>query len=138
MHPHTAYGQHKQRPLSRVDLIITSYRKGIERLERAEGFLAEQRREAALPLLVEAQTIVASLASGMAGNTDASALRFFRLYEFVCRMIADATNDSLRSARRVLTPLLEAFEAVRSEAVALESQGLISPLERERQLQLTV
>ena len=138
MQPHNAYNQHKQRALTRVDLIITSYRKGLDRLERAESLLAEKRPDAARPLLAEAQMIFASLASGMAGTTDEAAINFFRLYEFVCHLITKGAIDDLRTARKVLSPLLEAFESVRDQAVAMEAQGVIPSLDRDHQLQLTV
>jgi flagellin-specific chaperone FliS len=138
MNPYNAYHQHKQRTMTRIDLIITLYRKGLDRLERAEGFLAAERPDAAVPLLAEAQMIVASMASGMAGNTDESALRFFRLYEFVCHKIAQGGLENVRAARKVLAPLLEAFETVREQAATMEAQGLIPPLDRDNQVLMTV
>ncbi len=138
MNPYQAYKQQKQPTLSRVDLIISLYRKGLDRIERAESFLNQNRADAARPLLTDAQLIFASLASGMAGSTDASAINFFRLYEFVCHKITQGAVGDLRAARKVLVPLLEAFESVREQAATMEAQGSIPPLEQERQVLMTI
>ena len=138
MRPHQAYQQHQQSAMPRIDLIIALYRKAMDRLDRAGLLLAAQNPDAARSLLAETHLIVSSLSAGMVGSTDAATTNFLRLYEFVAHKLALGTIEDIAAARKVLTPLLEGFEAVRDQAVAMEIQGVIPSLNRERQIQLTV
>jgi flagellin-specific chaperone FliS len=138
MNPYNAYNVQKQRPMTRVDLIIATFRKALQRLERADTALAAGNADAARPLLTEAHILVGGLAAGMAGSTDELALNFLRLYEFASHKISQGGADDLQAARKALTPLLEAFEAVRAQAAAMEAEGLIPSLDQERQIQVTV
>ena len=137
MNPLRAYNQHKQPASTRIEVILAVYRKAMERLDRAEARLASGQAGSARTLLLEAQTFVASLATGLAGSKDETAISFLRLYEFVCHKIGEGTLESVQAALKVLSPLREAFEAVREHAIALEAHGIIPPLDRPQQLQMT-
>jgi hypothetical protein len=87
--------------------------------------------------LAEVKLIVSSLASGITANTDDTGLSFLRLYEFVLHKLDAGTSDDIAAARKVLTPLLEGFEAIRDQAATLEMQGQIPSLDRQREVQIT-
>ena len=137
MRPHEAYAQNKQNSMPRIDLILALYRMALDRLDRATALLTQKQMESARPFLAETQVIVSSLSAGLAGNTETSAANFFRLYEFVTHSLSQGTTADIAAARQVLATLLEGFDAVRDQAVALEVEGKIPPLDREYQVQLT-
>lgn len=131
MNHHRAYQQMSTPPMPRVDVIIALFRKTLDRLDRAAALVRDGNEDAARPLLADVQLIVTSLSTGSAGDTDASAVRFLRIYEFVSHQVTVGAIENIEAARRVLTPLLEAFEAIREHAIRLEQQGVLPPLDRE-------
>lgn len=137
MRHHEAYSQHKQRSLTRIDVIIALYRKALDRLERADQKIAEQAKEGTRLQLAEVKLIISSLASGIATNPDDAGLSFLRLYEFVLHKLDAGASDDIAAVRKVLTPLLEGFEAIRDQAAALEMQGQIPSLDRQCEVQIT-
>jgi len=137
MRPHNAYNQHKQPSATRIDIIIALYRKALDRLERAARLLADQHPEAARAQLAEVRLIIASFSSGITAGMDDNGLNFVRLYEFALHRLDTGGSDDIAAVRKVLTPLLEGFEAAREQAAALELQGQISSLDHQREIQIT-
>ena len=78
---------------------------------------------------------VAGLVCAIQGNADELSVNFLRLYDFVTRQLRQATLSGLAAAKRVLQTLREGFEASRPEAVRLEREGIIPPLERPLSVQ---
>src|SRR3989442_15978114 len=99
MYPHDAYKQQQIAAMSRIDLILTLYRKALDLLQRAHQALTEDRADDARPHLAQAQLIVTSLASGLAGSTDEVAVNFLRLYEFVTDRLARETVGDVEAAQ---------------------------------------
>jgi flagellin-specific chaperone FliS len=137
MHGYSAYQQARNPPLTRVDLILTLYRKALDHLTQARVALAGQRPDEALPCLSKTQLIVMGMAAGLPAYKDEAALNFLRLYEFVAYQMVQGTLASVDAAARVLQTLLKGFETVREQAVSLELQGKIPPLEGDRIISLT-
>ena len=127
-----AYKKVRDLPTTRIDLILTLYRRALRNLERARAALTQEQADAARPLLLQTQLIVASMAAELPAYRDEAAINFLRLYEFVAYQMKVGTIDSVDASVRVLTPLLKGFEAVREQATALERQGAIPPLDQAR------
>jgi flagellin-specific chaperone FliS len=122
---------------TRIDLILGLYRNALEFLGEARAALAENRSGAVKPLLLKTQMIVMGLASGLPAERDEVALNFLRLYEFVSYQLVQGTPESIDAATGVLRTLMERFMAVREQAIALELQGKIPPLDRDPLLSVT-
>jgi flagellin-specific chaperone FliS len=137
MYGQSAYKQSLNFAKTRIDTIITLYRKALSYLDRARMALAENRAEDAKPFLLNTQTIVMALASNLPAYKDESAANFFRLYEFVAFQMAQGAIENVDAAARILRILLEGFEAKHDEALALEMQGTLPPLDGGSALSLT-
>ena len=127
-----AYKKVRDLPPTRIDVILTLYRRAIRNLGWAREALTQAQPGVARPWLLQTQLIVASLASELPGSKDEAAINFLRLYEFVAHQMKVGTIESIDASVRVLTPLLQGFEAVREQAMALERQGAIPPLDQAR------
>jgi flagellar protein FliS len=137
MQGYAAYKQTQDQPLTRIDLILTLYRKALDHLGQAAAALADKRPDNALPHLNKTQLIVVGMASGLPAFKDETAVNFLRLYEFVAYQLAQCTSESVAAAANVLRTLLKGFEAVREQAASMEMQGKIPSLDRDRLLSVT-
>jgi flagellin-specific chaperone FliS len=137
MQGYAAYKQTQDLSMTRIDLILSLYRKALDHLTRARTALAEERLSDALPHLTKTQLIVVGIASGLPAYKDEAAVNFLRLYEFVAHQMVLGTLESVDAAARVLGTLLKGFEKVREQAVSLELQGKIPPLDKGHLLSLT-
>jgi flagellin-specific chaperone FliS len=138
MQGYAAYKEAQNAPMTRIDLILTLYRKALDLLAQARGALADHCPERALPHLAKTQLIVLGMAAGLPGHKDEAAHNFLRLYEFIAYQMVQGTLESVDAAEKVLRTLLKGFETVREEAVSLELQCKIPPLDRDRLVSLTV
>jgi flagellin-specific chaperone FliS len=134
---YAAYKKTQNMPTTRIDLILTLYRKAFENLARARQALAQAQPELARPFLLNTQQLVASMAAELPAYKDDGAVNFLRLYEFVAHQMTLGTVESIDAAEKVLTPLREGFEAVRNQAVSLELQGVLPPLDEARLVSVT-
>ncbi len=132
-----AYRQTQNLTRTRIEIILTLYRRALTNLSRARQALAENKPDAARPFLLHTQTIVMALSAELPAYKDEFAINCLRLYEFVAYQMAQGGASNIDAAERVLRPLLEGFEAVREEATALEMQGKIVPLDRDNGVSLT-
>ncbi|MBI1832807.1 MAG: flagellar protein FliS [Planctomycetes bacterium] len=137
MRPHDVYRQHNQAGMLRIDMIITLYRKAIDRLERAKALVAEKGPGSAGILLSETQVAISSLSAGLGDASDETSLNYLRLFEFVAHKISVGTVEDIEAAKKVLGIMLEGFVAVRDQAAAMELQGTIPPIDREHAVQVT-
>jgi flagellin-specific chaperone FliS len=137
MEPLAAYKQAKPVPMTRIDLILTLYRRALANLDQARQAVAGDRPEQVPTLLVGAQAMVMALAAELPAHKDEAATNFLRLYEFVAHQLGQRQLANIDAAAKVLRTLLEGFEAVQDQARALEGQGAIPPLEQTPSLSLT-
>src|SRR5262249_10358183 len=103
-----------------------------------EAELQSGDADGATSLLVRSQTVIAALASGVAGSTDETALTFLRLYEFVTHCLARSEVNDIASAQKILRTLLEGFEMASDQAVSLEAQGQIPAMGLAQSVEMTV
>ena len=138
MNPYEAYQRQQNTSMPRVEITLALYRKALENLSRARAALADGNKGVARPCLLKTQLIVASLSAELPAYKDEAAVNFLRLYEFVAHQMTLETIESVDAAVKVLQPLLEGFEAVREQALALERQGVIPSLDQPREVSVTV
>lgn len=127
MLPRNAY-QQAPVPTARIDLILEIYERLLARLERAQG-LAATNPEEAWRLINECRTAVVGVAAGLDFSQGEGALNFFRLYEFVAH---ELSAGRITEPIRVLQTLRDGFLAVRPQALEMERQGQLAPLESGR------
>jgi len=104
----------------------------MENLGRARQALVEGRPDAGRSFRLNTQMIVCALSADLPAYKDETSINFLRLYEFVARQMTLGTLESIDAAVTVLRPLQEGFEAVREQALLLEQQGVIPPLDQAR------
>jgi flagellin-specific chaperone FliS len=126
---HRAYRQQTQVGGTRIDLILELYDRALANLDRAVAALAQGWPGQAQALRGEVQLIVSGLAAGI-DPTDELSRNLLRLYEFVAHQMTLSTPDALPAARGVLQSLRDGFDAARPQALELERQGAIPPLDR--------
>jgi flagellar protein FliS len=130
MDPHAIYKQASVPTATRIDLLLAMYDGAIERIAEAMNCLNEGNKRKAVPHLVRAELIVASLASGVRTNiAPEMSVNMLRLYEFVVYKLSQVELSALSSALKVLNNLREGFEKIRPEARELERTGKIPSIE---------
>jgi flagellin-specific chaperone FliS len=137
MNGFAAYKKTQTRSTTRIDLILQLFRKAMDNLDRARQALTDGHPDRAQPFLVNTQLIVSALSAELPGYQDENAVNFLRLYEFVAHQMSVATIVSIDAALKVLTPLQEGFEAVRTQAADMEMQGQIPPMREAHFVSLT-
>lgn len=137
MAPYQAYRKQRETVPTRIDLILTLYDRALELLKTAEAALARGEIAATSGALGQVQLIVSGLAAGSTEQPEGLAHNFLRLYEFVASRLTEPTTENIQAARRVLEPLREAFESIRGEALRLEREGQLPPLEQSHSIQAT-
>src|SRR5437899_102182 len=105
MRAHNAYQQQQINSLTRIDLVLTLYRKALDQMQRARRAIEEERGAEARSHLAKTQLIVAALASGLAGSTEEMAVNFLRLYEFVTDRLVRGSIEDVDAAQKVMQTL---------------------------------
>jgi flagellar secretion chaperone FliS len=125
MNAYRAYRKNEQSTgWTRIDLLLAVYDKALLRLDQAEAALKAGHVAKAVPLISKAQLAVSTLAGGVrAGAGNEQGVNMLRLYEFVVRELSEPSFEKIESARQILKTLRQGFEAIRSEAIALERSG---------------
>lgn len=129
MNPYTAYQQQSPPCWTRIDMLLALFDGGIQRCEEAIAALERSDDRAARNLRNKARLIVCGLASGVIADDDPVTTNILRLYEYALHALGQGGIDDVRSVRKVLGILREGFQKIRPEAVALERQGVIPPIQ---------
>ena len=137
MNPYSAYSQQQTTGWTRIDLVLALYNGAIERLTKARAELERGNTRAATSLLVKAQLIVAEMAAGVDLRYGEIPCNLLRLYAFVVERISLCKIEDIDAALRVLNTLREGMHGIREEAVQLERDGKIPPVNNVGSLQLT-
>lgn len=136
MHAHAAYRKQQTIAPARIDVILGLYARALDQLDAAEKAIVAGDRLAAQTAAGQVQMIVAAFGAELSVD-DPLAVTFLRVYEFVASRMADVTVDNLRAAAKVLRPLQEGFQTVREEALRLEREGQLPPLDQRPTLLAT-
>jgi flagellin-specific chaperone FliS len=110
-------------------MLLALFDGGVERCEQALEALERQDERAARNLLNKARLIVCGLASGVLADGDSVTTNILRLYEYALHALGQGGIEDVRGVRNVLRILRDGFQKIRPEAVALEREGVIPPIE---------
>ena len=136
MHAHRAYQKQRHVGTTRIDHILILYDEALDRLDRAEKGLQAGNASTANTAASQVQMIVTGLAAGMTAS-DPLSIDLLRLYEFVTDRLSRPSVENLRDSAKVLRTLREAFESIRDEARRMEREGLLPPMDRTHDIQMT-
>jgi flagellin-specific chaperone FliS len=109
-------------------MLLALFDGAVDRLELAADAFRTNRRMEALRLLTRAELIVCQLASGVDPAYPRGAA-YLRLYTLASRAISAATLEETESALRILRTLRESIARIRDEAVRLEREGELPPVQ---------
>jgi flagellar secretion chaperone FliS len=129
MNPYAKYIQQPSPCWTRIDMLLALFDGAVERCEQVVAALERQDGEAAQPLLNKARLIVCGLVSGVVADGDPVTTNILRLYEYVLHSLGQGGIEEVRGALTVLRTLREGFQEARPEAVALERNGVIPPID---------
>lgn len=132
--PPRAYRQSVAVP-SRVDTVLGLYDQALEKIQRAADALARSDRDLARLSVDKAKLAIGALVCMVAGNKDELSLNLLRLFEFVNHNLTQLQPESLAAAMRILRILRAGFDAIREQALQMERDGTLPPLDRQHALQ---
>jgi flagellar secretion chaperone FliS len=132
-----AYRNRRAASTTRIDTILALYEHALDWIQKAEDALGRQDRAPVRTLLNKAQVAISGLVCAVEGHVDDLSLNFLRLYQFVTHQLTVATPESVQAAKQILQTLRAGFEAARPEALRLEREGLLPPLDGSHSLQVT-
>jgi|SRR5438270_620871 len=133
MQPSRAYRQ-RAASVSRIDTILGLYDQALAKVDQAGQALADGDAPGARVYANKAMLALSGLVCAIQGNADELSLNLLRLYEFITHSLTQLRPDSLAAARRTLQTLRGGFEAIRDEALRLERDGILPPLDRQNTL----
>ncbi len=128
MNPYVKYQEQTSPSWTRIDMLLALYDGAVERGEQALAALEQNDAKTAKNRLVKARLIVMGLVSGVVADGDPVTTDILRLYEFALHMLEKGGAEDIRAALNVLRILREGFQKIRPEAVNLERQGKIPPI----------
>ena len=136
MNPYLAYKNSQNPAWTRIEMLLALYDGAIERLETAAAALRQNDAAKARPLLNRAMAIVAELAAGLDFRYGEVPFNLLRLYEFAIRCIGVQSVEKVEAALRVLRELREGMLGIHDEAVQLERDGLVPPVNTLHRMQV--
>ena len=128
MNPYAAYQEQSSPSWTRIDMLLALYDGAVQRCEEALAALEQNDEKTANKKLFKARLIVMGLVSGVVADGDPVTTNILRLYEFALHVLEKGGTDNVRAALDVLRVLREGFQKIRPEAVDLERQGVIPPI----------
>ena len=129
MDPREVYKNQRIVGWTRIDMLLALFEAAESDLKDAQTALQDGDGVLARRLRLRALRIVTHLVAGLNANYGELSDRLRQLYEYVQACLLDESASQLHSATNVLSTLRDGFEEIRGEAVRLESQGVIPPVE---------
>ncbi len=113
---------------TRIDMLLAAYNGTIARLEEAVQLINNDQTNKAQPLLIRAQRLVIELYAGLDLSQGAIPENMQKIYIYVLSCLTKPDVENVESAVKLLTTIREGLESIRVEAIALEQQGVITPI----------
>ncbi|MCA9262312.1 MAG: flagellar protein FliS [Planctomycetales bacterium] len=129
MNGYSIYKEQKSLGWTRVDLLIELYSATIRNVQEAIDAAAANDAELERQKRFHAMRLVLQLQAGLDFNYGELPQNIARLCDFVQHALGSGDSDALKSSIRVLSDLRDAFQGIREEAVRLEAENAIPPLE---------
>ena len=114
---------------TRIDMLLALYDAALLELEKARIAHDQADHLLAKRHCIKALRVICQLRSGVDPHYGDLSRQFDRLFEFVTTCIAGGSVANVADAVTVLSTLREGFEGIREEAVEMEKNGTIPPLE---------
>jgi flagellar protein FliS len=124
-----AYRQTQAQSWTRVDMLLALYDKALMSIDIGVEALTAGRMEEVPVARMRLQRVLLGLIDGLDLQSDETSRQIAQLLVFAMRKAADPEAQSWQDARRVLTPLREAFAGIRDVAAAAEKNGEIPPID---------
>ena len=125
---HSAYKQSKKTNLTRVDLLIALYDKTLQTLATGIEALQAEDKAGFESERITAYRCIVALLDGIDVEQGEVARNVQRLCMYSIRLVLDGTVEHWETAMRILRRLHDSFVQIRDQAVALELNGEIPPL----------
>ncbi len=113
----------------RIDMLLAAYDGTVERIERARELVGNGDMVAAAPLITRALRIVIEMYGGLDLRHGEIPENMQRLYVYVLHCISLGDSEHLQLALDVLQTIREGLRSIRDEAVELERQGELYPVD---------
>lgn len=110
-------------------MLLALYDAALKELEQARIAHAESDESLANRHCIRALRVVCQLRAGVDPQFGSLSQQLDRLFEYVTTCVAGGSAANVTDTISVLSTLREGFEGIRDEAVELEKDGMIPPLE---------
>ena len=134
-HPYSVYKSHKTIEWTRVDMLLELLSAMLSSLRQFKDAFQHGDSNAANALRIRCQRLLVELQAGIDLSKGEVALNTQRLYIFVGACLSEPDEQSIGAAIRALTPIYEGFEQIRPEAIRLESEGVIPPIDEIQRME---
>lgn len=129
-----AYQKSKSTGWSRVDMLLALYDATIKSLKSAVQNLEAGQADAAQRDIFFTQRCVTELMAGLDMRQGELPVRMLQLFSFIMERLIAAHPADLQASVNILTTLRDAFAEVREDALAMEAEGRIPPVDGLRTL----
>ena len=109
-------------------MLLSLFDGACDRVADAAESMMGADEEVARRLRARARLVILGLWSGVDDRSEESA-NFVGLYQFTANALASGTLEEVRGSLEVLRTLREGFRGIRDEAVDLERNGAIPPID---------
>lgn len=137
-HVHNAYRQSRNTSLTRVDMLIKLYNKTLNTIENAKQAIADEDHVKAEQDKLLAYRCLIALLDGIKPEHDQVSANTHRICLYAINQVWEGAVTNFDNAVKALTPIRDAFAAIRDEAVELELNGQIPALDLERTIPVQV
>jgi len=111
---------------TRIDMLLAIYDRGIAAVRGAEQAHQDQDANRQAVQTLEAQKCILAIHAGLKPDEHEIAFNIARLLNFVLRCLEE---QRFSDATKILEQLRSGFEAIHDEAVKLEQEGVVPPLD---------
>ncbi len=129
MNPYARYQLQASSTEPRIDMLLSLFDAACDRTEAALDAMAGADQETARRLRVRARLVVLGLWSGVDNDRREKGVNLVGLYQFVTKSLAEGSLEEVRGSLEVLRTLREGFRGIREEAIQLERDGVIPPID---------
>ncbi len=133
-----AYKSQQTVAWTRIEMLIALYDAAISRLESVVTLLEGGDIASAAGKQTHVQKILLHLIGGIDLQQGEIAERSRDLLVFVASRVGSRNPADIKSAIEVLRTLREGFDAVRDQAIELEAQGEVPPIDQVRGFDQTI
>ena len=133
-----AYGEQRANGWSRIDMLLALYESGINKVKSAIEATEAGDQLAANNHRLRTMKVVQGIAAGLDIDDSEVVNSIASLCEFMSHALEVGSMEQLLATEKVLITLRDGFKSIRAEAVALEKNGDIPPIDSTSAFQFTV